>query len=193
MTNCKFRDVFEKKTCEIKCFWKFQNVFFKWSIYFSKKGQILKVLRILGQWILLVHILDENSPVLCFWIFSRMFFEYSISFAGKKNKFWTFWELLRKNTVGDAIYKRFAKVSDIWKIKFFFQKKTTFFQKIQILKVSIILKQNYNLRRILEFLLKLCVFEKFQRSFRKKPSSKRFEISWVETQFETNCISNMPN
>ena len=52
MTNSKVRDVFEKKTCEIKCFWKFQNVFFKWSIYFSQKGQILKVLRILGQWIL---------------------------------------------------------------------------------------------------------------------------------------------
>ena len=88
--------------------------------------------------------------------------------------------------------EKLPKLAIFEKSSFFFQKES-FFKKIQILKVLRTVKQNYILRRILEFLLNFCVFEKFQRSFRKKPSSKRFEISWVKTQFEKNCISNMPN
>ena len=52
-----------------------------------------------------------------------------LSFLQKKNKFWTFWELLRKNTIRDAFYKRFAKVSAFWKIKFCLQKKNIIFPK----------------------------------------------------------------
>ena len=120
--------------------------------------------------------------------------------------FWTFYLFCRKKTSFERFEnyrakiqlemhssKKLPKLAIFEKSSFFSKKRTTFFQKIQILKVSITLKQNYNLRRILEFLLNFCVFEKFQRSFRKKPNSKLFEISWVETQFETNCISNMPN
>ena len=116
-----------------------------------------------------------------------------LSFLQKKNKFWTFWKLSRKNTIRDAFYNKFAKLSDFLKKSSFLSKKTSFFQQIQILNVFRTPKQNYNFRRFLEILLNFCVFEKFQRSFRKKPNSKRFGISWVKTQFDTNCISNMPN
>ena len=43
MTNSKFRDVFGKRTCEIKCFWKFQNVFFSSDLsILSKKAKFWK-------------------------------------------------------------------------------------------------------------------------------------------------------
>ena len=79
----------------------------------------------------LVHILDEISHVQCFWIFSRKFCQHSILFCRKKNKFWTCWDLLRKNTIGDAICKRFAKVSDFWKIKFFYEGKHYFSKNLK--------------------------------------------------------------
>ena len=49
MTNCKFRDVFEKKTCEIKCFWKFQNVFSSDQSIFPKKAKFWKLWEFSGS------------------------------------------------------------------------------------------------------------------------------------------------
>ena len=62
-TNSKIRDVFEKKLAKL-------SVSESFKTFFSRD---LSILRILGQWILLVHILDEISHVHCFWNFSRMF------------------------------------------------------------------------------------------------------------------------
>ena len=125
MTNSKVRDVFEKKTCGINCFWKFQNIFLNDLSIFPKKVQILKVFRILGQWILLVHILDENSPVLCFWIFSRMFFEYSISFAEKKTSFERFENSCAKIQLEMQSIKDLPKLA-IFEKSSFFSKKSKF-------------------------------------------------------------------
>ena len=50
MSKSEFPDAFGKKNCEVERFRKSsKRFFFKISIYFSKEGQELKVLRVLGQ------------------------------------------------------------------------------------------------------------------------------------------------
>ena len=128
-------------------------------------------------------------------VFSTFYF-----FLQKKNKFWTFWELLRKNTIGDAICKRFAKVSDFWKIKFFLHRKTLFFQKIQILNVLRLHQQKKTFekhsKRKYPCLVFLKTFKCFSRKtslFPKNPELKRLEnssaIVKIETQFRKTCKS----
>ena len=58
MSNSNVRDVFEKKLVKLNVFESFKTSFSSDLFIFPKKGQILKVLRILGQWKLLVHVLD---------------------------------------------------------------------------------------------------------------------------------------
>ena len=73
----------------------------------------------------MVHVLDEISHVHCFWNFARLFFEQFHLFLQQKNQFSTFWELLSKNTIRDAIHKNLPKLA-IFEKSSFFSKKSNF-------------------------------------------------------------------
>ena len=137
----------------------------------------------------MVHILDEIIHVYCFRKRASIFLNILYFFAEKISfkRFENSWAIIQfempcvENLPNLAIFR---------KNQAFFRKKHPFLRKNQNLDVLRFLKHYYNLRRISEFFLNFCVFEKIQRFFWKNPKSKRFENSWVKTQFEADCTSN---
>ena len=115
-------------------------------------------------------------------------------FAEKKPSFWKFWELLSHSTIRDAFYKKFATHSDFWKNQdfpseenIFFSNDSKFWTFWELLSIITIWDAFKG------FFWNFAFLKKFQRFFRKKPNSKRFQNSWAKTQFETDCTSNLPN
>ena len=135
MSNSEFRDAFGKKNAKLSVFEKVQNSFFQDIYLFFQRRPKSESFE--SSWTIINFGTHSRwiRKDYCFWKLASTFSNIPF-FLQKATSFERFENFLSNNTFRNALFWKIAKVCDFSKkIELFFQKKTSFFQKIQILNV----------------------------------------------------------